>query len=131
MCTIVPQGRFEFYDVCEDIQVKPFLQGIPRPFRAGCILYEFTKPVILRESNEVVAYEQATKLLYSGDEVRNLTGIPYGVRGRAKPLIVPGFTFFVQSTSHTRKLLGGTTVLYKPANSLDTHTSGGQLRLFS
>ncbi len=114
-CVIVPHNRFEFHDVCEDIRVKSFLQEIPRPFRVGCILYEFTKPVMLRERNEVVVYEHTTGLLYSGDEVRRVTGIPYGTRGRAKPPIIPGFTFFIKSTSHTRKLLEDTTILYEPA----------------
>lgn len=80
-------------------------------FSAGCGFYEVIKPEKVSSSKEMVALEQATgRRVVGGQQVRETLGLAVGNITVAPRSIKAGWTLYVQSTSHNRKLPTGTTV---------------------
>ena len=112
----VHPARFQVLDVESDTPIKNFVAEQGLKFATGRGFYEFTKSVVVQPKKEVVLTDNDTSAMFSGDAARTMIGLPaMGTGGnvRIKPSALPGFTIFIQSTSHNRKLLGGTKFLYE------------------
>jgi hypothetical protein len=88
-------------------------------YKKGHAYYELTKPELVQESKELAIMEKERAAdgtpgrIYTGDAARTLLGLPLGERCRVKPGDHGGFGIFVQSTSVNRRLVAGTTLLYR------------------
>lgn len=82
-------------------------------YRTGHGFYELTKPELVQERKEIAIVQNATGKIYAGDAARTLLGLPVGERCKVRPGDHGNFTLFVQSTSVNRRLLRGTTLLYR------------------
>lgn len=111
----VEAGRFQIFPSTERISIKDFASHHSLTFEPGKLFYEWTKPEDIREENEVVLLDSVTGDIFTGDEARNKTGIPFGSRspGKIKPVKIDGFRIFIQSTSHSRKTDPNTEILYE------------------
>ena len=111
----VDPSRFQVLSVDKDISIKEFVisNGAAKSFVVGKGFYELSKRELVQERKEIVLQNKAGDF-FSGSAARDMVGLPFGERGNLKPSNVPkGYTAFVQSTSHTRKLIGGTKFLWE------------------
>ena len=110
----VSPGRFQVLDVDHDISIKDFVQAQGVTFKTGRGFYEFTKPEVIQDYKEIILMDPSTGDMFEGDYARTLINAPKG--GPKGVRISPGeidFIPFIQSTSHNRKLIGGTRFLYE------------------
>lgn len=70
------------------------------------------RSVTLQEYKQIAIRDRDTGEVFTGDEARQLLGIPSGKRFELKPGDHGKWDIFVQSTSNNRKLFPGNTVLY-------------------
>jgi len=108
----VPSGRFQMMEVDEDTPIAAFVRDNGLIFRVGRGFYEFTKKETIQERKEVVLMSREGDF-YSGEQAREMIGLPYGQRGRISPVLLSNYTIFVQSTSPNRKLKADTRFLYE------------------
>ena len=97
----------------ERSSIKPFVQASGAVFKVGNGFYQLVKTELVQERKRVVLVDRATGDMFSGDKARDMIGLPTGVRGKIKPVNVPGFDVYIQSTSWNRVLPAGTRLLYK------------------
>lgn len=109
----VPPTRFQILTVPYTTDIKSFVESTGATFRKGRGFYEFTKSEMIQERKEVVLQDKLTGDMYTGNEAREMIGLPYGVRGQIRPKFLEGYRVFVQSTSSNRKLIGNTKFLYE------------------
>ena len=109
----VPAGRFQVIQIDADAPIRDFVNAQGLTFKKGRGFYEFMKTETIQEKKEVVLMDRKTGDMYTGDEAREMIGLPYGMRGRIKPTVLEQYRVFVQSTSVNRKLVGGTKFLYE------------------
>jgi hypothetical protein len=109
----VPGGRFQALKVSKDVPIADFVRDNGLTFKVGRGFYEFTKKVTVQDHKEVILMDKTTGDFFSGDEAREIAGIPVGVEARVSPEKLDKYVCFIQSTSPNRKLLGGTKFLYE------------------
>ncbi len=109
----VSPGRFQILDVDHGCDIKRFVEKNGLEFKKGRGFYEFTKTETVQEKKEVVLRDKFTGDMFTGDEARNMIGLPHGTRGRIRPADLDLYDVFVQSTSYNRKLVDGTRFLYE------------------
>ncbi|MDD5290070.1 MAG: VWA domain-containing protein [Patescibacteria group bacterium] len=109
----VPAGRFQVLRVDEDQAIRDFVEDQGLVFKTGRGFYQFTKSEMIQEKKEVVLMDKNTGDMFSGEEARRIIGLPFGMRGKIKPVSLEQFNIFVQSTSYNRKLIGGSLFLYE------------------
>jgi hypothetical protein len=81
-------------------------------YRPGHAYYELTKPENLQSYKDVVIMDRDSGKIYGGTEARAILGAGGGDQ-RVKIKNLATYRVFVQSTSSNRKLVRGTTLLYK------------------
>jgi hypothetical protein len=109
----VDPSRFQMVSVEADCAIKAFVvDEMGANFKVGRGFYEFTKRETIQESKEVILVDKTTGDMWTGDEARDMIGVPTGTRGRVSPTELP-YSVFVQSTSWNRKLKRGTRFLYE------------------
>lgn len=91
--------------------IKPFVErSMKLEYSKGCAFYQMTKPEIIQAYKEICVRDRHTGEVFSGDNARSLLGLP-----NTKAKVLPGdhsnYDVFVQSTSYTRKLMPGTSLL--------------------
>lgn len=103
-------GSYTFADVQIDGPIAEHIERVThRPYQAGTAYYQLTKTETVQGYKQVAVLTPDGKV-YSGANARQLLGLPdFDVK--VKPDFQPGTTIFIQSTSHNRKLIGGTRVL--------------------
>lgn len=96
--------------------IKTFCEQKFGNFEKGKYFYQLTESEKVQDYKEVLIQDNATGAFYAGwKSAKKLMGIPdFQGTVRIKPGNLGEFKFFVQSTSYNRKLVGGTTVVYKP-----------------
>lgn len=82
-------------------------------YAAGNGYYQLTKPEDVQATKDILIREKTTGAIYGGNEARGLIGMPVGVEVRVKPGNHGNYDIFVKSTSVNRKLVRGTSVLYR------------------
>lgn len=93
----------------QDPRVRAKIHG----FQAGRGYYQLTKSELVQEYKDFVIMDKKTGAVFGGDHARALAGIPLGARVRVRPGQFGDRELFILSTSQNRKLIGGTTFLYK------------------
>lgn len=119
-------GRFQVMDVPVDSEIRSFVQSQGVEFEKGRGFYQLTKAETVQCYKEVVLVEKDTFDIYSGDDARDLVGLPPQTSKEAKTPdsklqyhsnkgtdIFQKYFVFIQSTSVNRKLIGGTKFLYE------------------
>jgi hypothetical protein len=109
-------GQFKRWQVKSEIAISDFVQNEHgRAYEVGKAFYQLTKPEKVQAYKGIVIEDRATKKLYGGDEARQLIGLPTtpGSVVKVNPGNHANFNLFVQSTSMNRKLVRGTTLLYR------------------
>jgi len=110
----VAPGRFQVLDVDHDCSIKDFVHSQGVTFKAGRGFYEFNKPEVIQDYKEIILMDPKTGDMFEGDYARTLINAPKGAHKGVR--IAPGeidYIPFIQSTSHNRKLIGGTRFLYE------------------
>ena len=109
----VPPSRFQVLEVEGDTRINDFVRENGLTFNLGRGFYEFTKPVEVQEYKEIVLMDKVTGDMFTGRRARELLGLPESGTVRIRPTALDRYVPFIQSTSATRKLLGGTRFLYE------------------
>ena len=111
-------GEYFMWEVEKDSRIDEFVRSQLSRFKgiteyeAGRALYQLTKTETIQTYKEIVILDKSSGMMYSGNEARDLLGLPaYEVK--VKPGDHAHFDIFVMSTSFNRKLLAGTRMLYK------------------
>lgn len=108
-------GSYKIGKVPEDMQIAVFVAGEMGRFQVGKSFYRLAKAETVQDYKEVAVRTQ-DGLVYLDSSIRVKLGLPplaparSGGRSRVRPAIA-GLEVFIQSTSHNRKLIGGTEVL--------------------
>ena len=104
-------GQYRVADITTEGPIAPFVEKLTkRAYKLGEAYYQLSKPEKVQAGKSVALYEVRTKAVYTGDEARNLLGLP-NHEVKVAPTSHPDFWIFVQSTSVNRKLLPGTKLL--------------------
>lgn len=103
----VPSGN-------EDLRIKQTVEREGYVYEAGNGYYQLTKREEVQSYKDLIVENRATGELFAGsdDDVRELLGIPAG-EIKLNPTFNDKFTVYVKSTSWTRKLITGTTLLFR------------------
>ena len=109
----LPPGRFQVLDVDHEVAIKQFVEVNGLAFKKGRGFYEFTKTETIQGGKEIILMTRETGDFYSGDQAREMLGLPVGETARIKPTDLDKYMVFVQSTSVNRKLMGATKFLYE------------------
>lgn len=115
---------FKVLNVDKECEIRPFVEGHmarSSSFRSqagssyvpGNGYYQLTKPEDVQASKDILIREKTTGAIYGGNEARGLIGMPTNTLVRVKPGNHGNYDIFVKSTSVNRKLVRGTTVLYR------------------
>ena len=111
--TAVPPSRFQVMEVGRDTAINNFVRDNGLDFKQGRGFYEFTKPVEVQEYKEVVLMDKDTGDMFTGRRARELLSLPEHGTVKIRPSSLDRYVPFIQSTSSTRKLIGGTRFLYE------------------
>lgn len=82
-------------------------------YEPGRGFYELTKPETVQAKKTIAILDRKTKAIFGGDQARHVLGMPTGTSVKVKPGNHLGYAIFVESTSNNRKLVRGTTLLYR------------------
>lgn len=108
--------QFVRWKVERDAPIKAFVDGKlagKGSYEKGRGYYELTKPETVQAAKQIAIVDGKTGAIYAGDAARTMLGLPIGEKCKVKPGDHGGFAIFVESTSLNRKLIGGTTLLYR------------------
>jgi len=98
-----------------DCLIKQCIEESGNPYIKGAAFYQLIKTERKVQPYKLVAIRAKTSgKIYCGDEARVMLGIDVGHTVRLVPGDHGKFDVFIQSTSYTRKIPGGTLVLYWP-----------------
>lgn len=75
--------------------------------------YQLTKPEKVQAAKDILIRDKSTGAIYGGHQARALIGMPTGCEVRVRPGDHGNYDIFVLSTSHNRKLVANTDLLYK------------------
>jgi hypothetical protein len=109
----VDPSRFQVLLVNRECSIRTFVESNGIVYRAGRGFYQFTKSEEIQERKEVILQHKLTGDFFTGEKVREMIGLPFGVRGTIRPKYFEEYNVFVQSTSYNRKLLNNTKFLYE------------------
>ena len=85
-----------------------------KPYRKGAAFYELTKREEIQENKELLVMEIGKSAVYGGADAREVLGLPE-TRCKVTPGNHSQWKIFVQSGSFNRRLVRGTSVLYRHA----------------
>ncbi len=106
-------GRFQVFDVNENVDIKQFADDNHLIFEKGKGFYEFKKPELIQKSKEIILQEKSTGFFFEGNKSRKMLNlIDYDEKKRIKPTDFDQYRIFVQSTSYNRKLDADSKFLY-------------------
>jgi hypothetical protein len=97
----------------EKHESRAFVESVGLMYRRGAVYYQWTKGETIQAHKEIIVLEKATDRAFSGAEARRLIGLPPDVAVQGSPQWNPDYVVFIQSKTHTRKLLARTRVLVK------------------
>lgn len=113
---------FKPWTVDKEVDIKTFVESHNVSFVLGAGYYPLTKPEKVQKTKQIVLVKKGTKEVYAGAEARELLGLP-----DEDTKVTPGnhgdWDIYVQSTSHNRKLVRGTKLLWDLTHTVDSkHT---------
>jgi uncharacterized protein YegL len=96
------------------LQAAPALRKkLGNEYEPGRGFYELTKPETIQPKKNIAILDKKTKAIFGGDQARQVLGMPAGSNVKVKPGNHMDYSIFVESTSNNRKLVRGTTLLYR------------------
>lgn len=96
----------------EGFVIKDFVESWTKvPYVVGSTYHQLVKPETVQPYKQICIQEKLTGKVYSGDNARNLIGLPAGTTVKVCPANNTVFNIFLQSTSVNRKLVAGTNVI--------------------
>lgn len=99
------------WDSCNGAQISDFVKKVTKDdYVKGSAYYQLTKPEIVQANKNLAIKDNRNGRVYTGDAARQLVGLPPH-EIKVAPTAHKDFTFFVQSNSHNRKLVGKTDLL--------------------
>lgn len=96
------------------IQIRDFVEGKGREYQLGVAFYQLTKREEVQGNKLFCVRHKHSGKVYSGDEARDMMGLPSGGSIKIAPGDHGDYDIFVQSTSVNRKLVANTELLYWP-----------------
>jgi len=96
------------------IQIRDFVEKKKKEYQLGCAFYQLTKREEVQGQKLFVIRHKISGKVYSGEEARDMMGLPIGGSIKMAPGDHGDYDIFVQSTSINRKLIAGTELLYWP-----------------
>jgi len=109
----IPPTSFMVLPVArEGAAIKDFVESWTKvPYVVGSTYHQLVKPETVQPYKQICIQEKLTGKVYSGDNARNLIGLPTGTTVKVCPANNTVFNIFLQSTSVNRKLVAGTNVI--------------------
>ena len=124
MASVVAISRFETILVKKRCSIKTFVAENNLTFKKGRGFYQLNKPETIQDYKEVIVRRKSDKTFISGDEVREILGIPkHEVKFKLDLSEISDFDVFVQSTSVNRILIPGSEFLYEVEENDGTDVS--------
>ncbi len=114
--TPVDPTRFQAMIVDADVRIQDFVNASNLKYKKGMGFYELTKSETIQDYKEIVLQDRNTGDMFTGREARNIVGLPQSGETSFTPVRkswANQYRVFVQSTSFTRKLIGGTMFMYE------------------
>jgi hypothetical protein len=112
-CRNVTQN-YKSWQVPAECRLDAMIQSKGLVFIKGHSFYQLTKKETVQPNKDIILREKGKKTLWQGD-ARSVLGMPKGVDLRVDPGNHGNWDIFVQSNSDNRKLVRGTTLLYRLA----------------
>jgi len=119
-------SKFQMMKVEDEAEIRTFVENMGCTFRKGRGFYQLIERTAdgkanveeIQANKEVIFIDKETGEAFDDTEwCREKLGIPYGVKGKVRPLQLPDlmnkYNIFIQSNSYTRKLDAGTNFLYE------------------
>lgn len=121
--TPVPSGRFQVMPITETISIKDFIEENGITFEKGRTFYQLTKSEEIAQYKELIMKNRISGELFNGAQVREELGllvqtVKGGQKEKLKPTSLSEYDVFIQSTSYTRKVAKGTSILYEVSDWL-------------
>lgn len=109
-------GKVKIFPVTRRSEISEYLpEKTRRTYQTGTAFYQLSKTEArVQPYKMIVIKNRYNNNVYSGEEARNLLGLPTNKNIRLTPGNHGDWTIFIQSTSSNRILLPGTDVLYWP-----------------
>jgi hypothetical protein len=116
----VPPGRFQVLGVDDNCVIRQFVTAQGLRFKPGRGFYQLTKRELVQGTKEIILRHRISGDLFTGARARELLGLPlYDEDVWLKKQHLDEYDVFIQSTSYTRKLIGGTQFLYEVDDWVD------------
>lgn len=97
-----------------EIEIRPFVEKAGYTYVKGNAFYQLSKEEDAIQAYKQILLREKNKMsIFGGDEARDLIGLPADKTVSVRPGNHANWDIFVQSTSVNRKLVRGTTLLYK------------------
>lgn len=105
-------GQFSSHKVPCECAIREFVEQSGHTFTKGYGFYQLTKDEMVQSYKEILIMEKGKRAIYGGADARSLLGLP-DANIKVRPGNHANYDIFVQSTSVNRKLVRGTTLLYR------------------
>lgn len=118
----VPSGRFQVIDVDEEMTIQNFVKAQGLAFQKGRGFYELVrhgkKKYKVQQYKEIILMDRESGDFFNGSEVRRILGLQAQIEGKGAvenlaPRALDKYRVFIQSTSYTRVLVPGSSLLYE------------------
>lgn len=106
--------EFQILTVDDNISIKDIVVNSGAEFKVGNGFYQLSKTESVSEKKKVILFHKNSGNFYTGNQARNILGLPFSGTVKIKPSNVPSeYIAFIQSKSSTRGLKKNTKFLYK------------------
>lgn len=102
---------YQLLPVHGKVRIDDRVNGSGITYRVGSGYYELSKTEIIQPQKQIIVVDKGTNQAYSGEQARDLIGLPKSFAVKVKPDYNPKYKIFVQSTSVNRNLMPNTQVL--------------------
>lgn len=109
--TPLDSRSYDILPVHEDSPIRDYVYSRGLPYTIGKGFYQLTKTETIQAQKQILIREKSTGRVYSGNEARDILGLPHGVTVRVRPDANPEYDVFIQSTSVNRKVLRDTDLI--------------------
>jgi hypothetical protein len=104
---------YQIFPIRNDCYIKDTVEGFTgKSYVVGNTFYQPAKAVKIQDYKQILVMDNKTNSLYTGDNIRQLLGIPDNTV-EVNPGNYKDWTIFVQSTSTNRKLIAGTRIVVR------------------
>lgn len=105
-------GEFFAWKVPAECEIRAFVEDHNCSYVKGNGYYQLTKDEEVQHYKEILIMEKGKSAVYGGADARDVLGLP-DLNVKVRPGNHANYDIFIQSTSFNRKLVRGTTFLYR------------------